>query len=229
MSVCRTAQFGESLMATSAVTPAAPTNLTSTSISSTQVLLNWINGDNNQTGFQIDRTTNSAFTANLTTFTAAANATSYSDTAVTAGTSYYYRVRATNSGLVSANCSTTGPVSALSTARVPVFILAGQSNMVGYGSNYNDLSQAMRTTQSNVLYYQLQTNGQYQWQDLTPPTESSATSSSSAGGFGPEITLGKDLSTYLGQVALVKSTRVAPTSLITGVPATIPSTSAMVR
>jgi hypothetical protein len=49
-----------------------------------------------QTGFEILRATNSAFTSGLTYFTANAGATTYRDTSVVAGRTYFYKVRATN-------------------------------------------------------------------------------------------------------------------------------------
>ena len=83
---------------TSAVSliPAAPSGLTATAASQTQVNLTWTNNATNQTGFTLERATNSSFTANTATFTAAASATSYSDTGLPTNTTYYYQVCATN-------------------------------------------------------------------------------------------------------------------------------------
>jgi fibronectin type 3 domain-containing protein len=92
-----------------ATPPAAPTNLTATAQSGPQVSLTWNDNSNNETGFKIDRATDAGFTQNLVTFTAPANVgatATYVDTTVTAGTTYYYRVRATNSAGDSANTNT---------------------------------------------------------------------------------------------------------------------------
>ena len=83
--------------------PAAPSGLTATAASSSQINLSWTNNANNQTGFQIDQATSSDFTQNLTTVTVGANVTTYSATGLSAGTTYYYRVRATNANGDSAN------------------------------------------------------------------------------------------------------------------------------
>jgi len=79
--------------------PAAPTSLKATAAPlSTQVPtinLTWVDNAANETGYTIQRATNTAFTANLTTIPLAANIVGYADTSVTTGTRYYYRVMAT--------------------------------------------------------------------------------------------------------------------------------------
>ena len=75
-------------------TPAAPTNLVATAISSSQIALSWTDNANNETGFQIQRSTNGV---NFTLIaTLGANVTTYTDNGLTAATTYYYRVRAFN-------------------------------------------------------------------------------------------------------------------------------------
>ncbi len=86
--------------------PAAPSGLTATATSTSQINLSWTNNATNQSGFQIDQATNSGFTQGLTTVTVGANATTYNATGLTTGTTYYYRVRATNAIGDSANSST---------------------------------------------------------------------------------------------------------------------------
>jgi hypothetical protein len=81
--------------------PAAPTGVTVTAVrggnNNDTVTLKWTDNANNETGFTIQRATNSTFTAGLTSFTAAANATTFSQ-ATGRGVSYYYRIRANNLG-----------------------------------------------------------------------------------------------------------------------------------
>ena len=86
--------------------PATPSGLTATATSTSQINLSWTNNATNQSGFQIDQATNSGFTQGLTTVTVGANATTYNATGLTTGTTYYYRVRATNAIGDSANSST---------------------------------------------------------------------------------------------------------------------------
>ena len=89
--------------------PAAPTLLTATATSSSQVNLNWTDNSTNETGFAIDYATDVNFTQNLITTTVGANSgasASASIAGLSASTPYYFRVRATNSGGASANTNT---------------------------------------------------------------------------------------------------------------------------
>ncbi len=88
--------------------PNAPSALTATAVSSSQINLGWTDNSNNETGFKIDEATNSTFTTGLTTVTVGANVTTYNATGLSAATAYYFRVRATNSVGDSANTSTAG-------------------------------------------------------------------------------------------------------------------------
>jgi len=77
-----------------AVAPAAPTGLAGQSFKGNTVLLNWVDNANNEDGFKIERKTGAGTFAEIVQVPA--NTTSYTDTPVTAGTTYSYRVRAFN-------------------------------------------------------------------------------------------------------------------------------------
>jgi len=76
---------------------AAPSGLTATAVGTTGINLAWTDNATNETGFRVDRCSG----AGCTTFAQvgtnlAANAAAFSDTGLTASTSYSYRVRAFN-------------------------------------------------------------------------------------------------------------------------------------
>jgi FtsP/CotA-like multicopper oxidase with cupredoxin domain len=79
-----------------ATIPLAPSLLTTTGNTQTSITLNWVDNSNNETGFTVQIATNNAFTNNLQTLTAGANATSSNFTGLTRNTKYYFRVLAFN-------------------------------------------------------------------------------------------------------------------------------------
>ena len=85
---------GEKNATTLANAPVAPSGLTITTLQSAKIVIAWSDNSNNETGFKIQRKGDTGGYTDLTT--TGANATQYSDTTVTDGTSYYYRVCATN-------------------------------------------------------------------------------------------------------------------------------------
>ena len=106
--------------------PAAPSGLTATAVSTSQINLSWTNNaDTNETGFQIDQATSADFTQGLTTVTVGANATTYSATGLSAGTTYYYQVRAINPVYSSANSTSTAAMTAFVGAPVAVAVPDG--------------------------------------------------------------------------------------------------------
>jgi putative alpha-1,2-mannosidase len=75
--------------------PAAPTGLTATANSATQITLAWTDASTNETGFKVERSPNGT-TGWTEIATPAANATGYVNTGLAPSTAYHYRVRATN-------------------------------------------------------------------------------------------------------------------------------------
>jgi predicted esterase len=73
--------------------PVAPSNLVATAVSYRQVNLNWTDNSNNETGFEIWRSTsmNSGY---VTVGNAPANATSFVDSTLNPSTTYYFHVKA---------------------------------------------------------------------------------------------------------------------------------------
>ncbi|SCF35485.1 hypothetical protein [Micromonospora mirobrigensis] len=79
-----------------------PTNLTAVQLAGVpyRAALNWNNSSYN-TSAELQRATNPTFTAGLTTVALGPNSTSYIDTTVAVGTTYYYRVRTAYLGVAS--------------------------------------------------------------------------------------------------------------------------------
>ena len=87
--------YSNAAYATPPSVPGAPTNLTATAVSDTQVDLSWTDKSGKEDGYKIERKTGTGGTfAQIASV--AANTTSYQDTALVKGTTYYYRVRAYN-------------------------------------------------------------------------------------------------------------------------------------
>jgi hypothetical protein len=76
--------------------PAAPTNLSATSVSSSQIDLKWTDNATNESAYVVERSTNGSAGWTVLTSTLAANTTSYRATGLSASTTYYFRVKATN-------------------------------------------------------------------------------------------------------------------------------------
>lgn len=74
--------------------PAAPSGLTATAISSSQIILAWTDNSSDETGFAIERSTDGANFSSLGSV--GAGVTAYSSTGLSPSTTYWYRVRATN-------------------------------------------------------------------------------------------------------------------------------------
>ncbi len=73
--------------------PNAPSGISATAVSTTQVNLTWTDNSNNETGFELKRATDSGFTQNVV-WIGNIQGTSYSNTGLAVATTYYYKVRA---------------------------------------------------------------------------------------------------------------------------------------
>jgi FtsP/CotA-like multicopper oxidase with cupredoxin domain len=111
--------------------PAAPSNLVASpsALNTTPptMSLTWNDNSNNESNFRIERATNPGFTMGLTTFTVAANVTTFIDTTVTSITQYFYRVIALNALGDSLPSNT-------ATATTPALMLPPPINLVATAS-----------------------------------------------------------------------------------------------
>lgn len=85
--------------------PAAPSSLVATAVSDTEIDLTWVDNSAAETSFSIERSLDGS-TGWTGVLTPAANATSASDTGLTASTQYFYRIKALRSGDSSAYSNT---------------------------------------------------------------------------------------------------------------------------
>ncbi len=76
--------------------PIAPSGLAATTISSSQINLAWVDNSTNENSFRIERSLNNSTFSEVGS--TGANVTSFSDTGLLSGTTYYYRLFARNAG-----------------------------------------------------------------------------------------------------------------------------------
>lgn len=98
---------------TSGTAPGAPSGLTATASANGVVTLGWLDNASDETAFAVERKTGATGTW-AQVATVAANVTSYQDGGVASGTTYVYRVRASNSygsSAYSTEASVTTPIS----------------------------------------------------------------------------------------------------------------------
>lgn len=94
-------------------------------------------------------------------------------------------------------------------AEIPVFVFGGQSNMVGYGANSDELTGPLAPyagAQSQVKFWGPDSSeADPSWGNMTAPTELTGVYYANKG-FGPEVSAGKDIRDTLGypRVAVVK-------------------------
>ena len=77
--------------------PAAPTGLTATAVSTSQINLSWTASTTSGVNYELFRGTASGFTPSSSNLITTTNLTTYSDTSLTASTNYYYVVEAVSS------------------------------------------------------------------------------------------------------------------------------------
>jgi len=86
----------QSVTVSAPVPPAAPSGLTATAVSSSQINLAWTDNDTTETGFKIERCAGVGCSDFSQIAVVGANVTGYSNTGLAAATSYSYRIRASN-------------------------------------------------------------------------------------------------------------------------------------
>ncbi len=141
--------------------PVAPSNLVASPISTSQINLTWADNATNETGFIVERSTDNVTFAQIAT--PAANATSYSDaTGLSAGTMYYYRVRATNAVGPSSNSNVATASTLIALPGAPSNLVAAalstsQINLTWTDNASNELNFILERSTDNVTFTQIAT------------------------------------------------------------------------
>ncbi|MFY9343849.1 MAG: S8 family serine peptidase [Planctomycetota bacterium] len=117
--------------------PAAPTGLVATAAGASQINLSWTDNASDEAGFTIERSTDGTNFA--TAASVGANVTSYADTGRSPGTTYWYRVFASNGGGNSAYSN----VASATTATSVDYVATGQT------ANHGTVTGAFSLTQTD--------------------------------------------------------------------------------
>lgn len=120
--------------------PAAPSGLSALALSVSSIGLSWTDNSSNEAGFKIERSPDGSTGWTQMQMTAA-NSTTWDDTGLTAGTPYYYRVRATNTAGDS-QYSSTANTSTFFTIMVAISA-ASDSFTMGDGSYGPNISESI--------------------------------------------------------------------------------------
>jgi len=164
--------------------PGAPTGLTANAISSNQINLVWVtpasNGGATITGYEIDRSLNGGTSWSVLVANTGSSGVTYSDTGLTAATTYTYRVEAINSVGTGAASNT---ASATTSASVP----GAPTGLTANTISYNQINLAWTAPASNggaaITGYEIDRslNGGGSWSILVANTLSTAVAYSDNG------------------------------------------------
>ena len=125
--------------------PSSPTALTANAVSSTQINLSWTDNSSNEIGFKVERP------AGTLIYTTAADVISYSNTALSCGTTYSYSVKATNASGDSTAISASATTTACSTPSTAVPYLPPPTGG-NISSSYNMMGGTF-SEESNIKEY----------------------------------------------------------------------------
>jgi parallel beta-helix repeat protein len=133
----------------------APSNLTATTISASQIDLSWADNSNNETGFEIERKTGTGGTYSLID-TVGADTTAYSDTGLLPGTTYYYRIKAYTDD---ADSSYSNEINDTTIALAPTAITDPATNINGNSASLN--ARVNPNGAATTVYFEYGTSTSY--------------------------------------------------------------------
>ena len=121
---------------TSGIVPSAPVATAATFVASSSFQANW-GAVSGATGYRIDVSTSSSFTSYITQNYDAGNYTSVTEVGLSAGTTYYYRVRSYNGSGTSGNSSTITVSTSGGAPSAPAAMVATSVGSSGFQANWN--------------------------------------------------------------------------------------------
>ncbi|MBN1671106.1 MAG: fibronectin type III domain-containing protein, partial [Kiritimatiellae bacterium] len=144
--------------------PAQPSGVAATALSTTQIKLTWQDNSSNETQFKIRRSLDGVDFDTLEPVYAAANATTLTDSGLTPGTTYSYKMRSENAAGVSAY---TTPVSATTQLGVP----AAPSDLTATAASASRVDLTWKDSSSNETGFKLdrRQSGTDSWVRIAEP------------------------------------------------------------
>jgi hypothetical protein len=140
----------EYVSASAPTLPAAPTALTATAVSSSQINLAFADNSSNETGFELERSSGGSAYVKIATL--GVNVKTYSDVGRAASTAYTYRVRAVNGAGASAYSN---PASATTLAATPTAPLA-PSNLVASAASSSQINLSFTDNSSDETGFEVE-------------------------------------------------------------------------
>jgi titin len=137
--------------------PAAPSNLTATTVSPSRIDLAWTDNSTYEQGFRLERSTDGVNFAVLVS--PAANATSYSNTSLSAGVTYSYRIRAydsvNNSGYSNVASATTAAPPAAPTGLAATAVASSRVNLTWVDNATNETGYKVERSADGASFTQI--------------------------------------------------------------------------
>lgn len=200
---------------TTAGYPNAPSGLTLSVVSSSQINLTWTDNSNNETGFKVERSTDGNTWTPVTT--TATNAGGYNDTGLSQGTNYHYRVTATNGSGDSAPATAPSTTTNYNTPTVATPAAANPSPATGTTTNLTVLGAVTGGNESSL---------KYTWSVTTVPSGGSASFSVNGTNAAKNVTATfTKFGTYVFLVTIANGTATTTSSVSVEVQQTLTSIS----